>query len=158
MMIRERRVGKVRRGEFYSDTLCHFNPNHDPRNGQFASSKQVARKKKKFEKLADKSMGNYMKSMTTASIAQTSYLNGDNNMYKQFSGNAVDFYNKGEKLRKKVEAGQAWLNANGTALKQDMDILSITATLAGKNFVRKNIFGGKKVDVRAITRNASVSV
>jgi hypothetical protein len=148
----------IYREKQYNDTLCHFNPNHDPDNGRFASSKQVTRKKKKFEKLADKSMGNYMKSMTAASIAQTSYLNGDNDMYKQFSGSSVDFYNKGEKLRKKVEAGQAWLNANGTTLKQDMDILSITATLAGKNFMRKNIFGGKKVDIRAITRNASVSV
>ena len=28
----------IYREKQYNDTLCHFNPNHDPRNGQFAKS------------------------------------------------------------------------------------------------------------------------
>lgn len=51
MMIRERRVSKVRRGSLYSDTLCHFNPNHDPRNGQFTSAKGIMRSAHKGVKI-----------------------------------------------------------------------------------------------------------
>lgn len=60
MMIRERRVCKVHRANLYSDTLCHFNPNHDPRTGRFIGTtekqKRVARALK-TKKDVDKIIG-----------------------------------------------------------------------------------------------------
>lgn len=51
MMIREHIVSKVRRGDLYPNTLCHFNPNHDPRNGQFTSGKDIMRSAHKGVKI-----------------------------------------------------------------------------------------------------------
>lgn len=41
----------IYREKQYPDTLCHFNPNHDPRNGQFTSGKDIMRSAHKGVKI-----------------------------------------------------------------------------------------------------------
>lgn len=41
----------IYREKQYSDTLCHFNSNHDPRNGQFTSGKNGSNVRRELKKM-----------------------------------------------------------------------------------------------------------
>lgn len=123
MMIRERRVSKVRRGELYSDTLCHFNPNHDPRNGQFAKSAtgnvivvqntKEKKKRDKLRKLAQESNKYYEMSRVAGVGKIWEEALGNKTKSKQWAKQEIKDFKTAEKLRKKVEKGNEWLSKHG---------------------------------------------
>lgn len=85
MMIREHRVSKVRRGDLYSDTLCHFNPNHDSETGRFTTAN-----------------GTFLKAGTRLNSVSGKYVNSD--MYKN-SGKWMYTYRDDESHDNKVYKG-----------------------------------------------------
>lgn len=85
MMIREHHVGKVRRSDLYPDTLCHFNPNHDPRNGQFTSNKNGTNAKRELRKTRS-----FERAMETGRAALDNYARSANALSYLDSENKKD--------------------------------------------------------------------
>lgn len=112
----------IRREKDFGSTLCHFNPNHDPRNGQFTSSgnrtnaKRELRKIERFERAMNTgrtALDNYARAANALS-----YLDSDNKRIR-ISGKrgAAILFETAEHQRSRMEKQLSKLEKQGVKIR-----------------------------------------
>ncbi|MBO7452146.1 MAG: hypothetical protein J6U54_17595 [Clostridiales bacterium] len=131
----------------YENWLSHFNPNHDPNNGQFAknpsgkSSKQ-AKAEKKFAK-QNHDLTLYREAAKEAynrSANALTYLDSEKKSERRDAGDyAARMYEIGEMYKKKAEKKLKEINKDGT--KVMMSSLDPYSVAIGEAFVKRSLAG-----------------
>lgn len=128
--------------------LAHFKPNHDPRNGQFASGNGVSSKKKAAKEenkllKQEAKLIMYRESAKEAynrSANAISYLNSGSKREQKEAGDwAARYYELGETYKQKAEKQLEKINKNGTRIL--MSSLDPYSKAVGDAFIKRSLAG-----------------